>query len=62
MNGQQDALLAIGRALQGHRYEFVVPTPLTCKRVLSRPWPEGADVLREIFGWNRPFAPDDLGQ
>jgi hypothetical protein len=55
-------LLAIGRALQGHRYEFVVPTPLTCKRVLSRPWPEGADVLREIFGWNRPFAPDDLGQ
>src|SRR4051812_37693580 len=55
MNRRQEALLALGRALRADGYEFIAPTPLTYQRVLSRPPPDGANPLTEVFGWNRPF-------
>lgn len=55
MNSHQQALRALGQALQADNYRFIAPTPLTYSRVLSRARPEGADPLIEAFGWNRPF-------
>jgi methylase of polypeptide subunit release factors len=60
MNDQQKSLLALGQALRAAGYGFTAPTPLTCRRVLSRPPASGADPLIEIFGWNRPFEADAL--
>jgi methylase of polypeptide subunit release factors len=62
MNSQQKALLALGRALRAEGYEFIAPTPLTYRRVLSRPRAEGAHPLIEAFGWNRPFDVQTLGE
>ncbi|HYO96841.1 MAG TPA: class I SAM-dependent methyltransferase [Polyangiaceae bacterium] len=59
-----EALTELGRALQRRAYCFTTVTPATHARVLTRPadW-AGSDEstrLREIFGWNRPFAPELL--
>ena len=52
------------RALLGllriERYRFVTPTPATHARVIARPGKREARGLRDIFGWNLPFAPDLL--
>jgi SAM-dependent methyltransferase len=61
MTTSQSALLAIGRALKADKYAFVAPTPLTCSRILSRPARDDANVLTEVFGWNRRFRPGELG-
>lgn len=53
------ALLALLRALSARGYDFVTPTPLSHARVLAKPH-AGAPDLRDIFGWNRPFAAGDL--
>jgi SAM-dependent methyltransferase len=55
---RQRALLRIGRYLQTARYRFTTPTPQTHRRILSRR--KFARDLRDIFGWNREFDPDDL--
>lgn len=39
-------------------YAFVPPTPASHARVIARPGKERARDLRDIFGWNLPFAPD----
>jgi methylase of polypeptide subunit release factors len=41
-------------------YRFVTPTPETHRRILARPDKRQARDLRDIFGWNLPFAPDLL--
>ena len=53
-----DPLAKIGQALHETGYAFVTPTPETHRRVLAR----GGEArnLRDVFGWNRPFAPDVL--
>ena len=40
-------------------YQFITPTPVTHQRVLAQRDPSGT-TLRDIFGWNLPFAPDAI--
>jgi methylase of polypeptide subunit release factors len=53
-----DPLAKLGQSLREARYAFVTPTPETHRRVVARGG-EARD-LRDVFGWNRPFAPDVL--
>lgn len=38
-------------------YRFITPTPETHRRVLARKAKTPAGDLRDVFGWNLPFAP-----
>lgn len=49
------ALVEVGRWLRKERYQFVTVTPETHKRVNARATGP-AETLRDVFGWNRPFA------
>ena len=55
--GQAAALAQLLRALSAQGYHFTVTTPVTHQRVLARQPGRLAHGLRDIFGWNRPFAP-----
>jgi SAM-dependent methyltransferase len=59
LNVADAALVELGRALRGRRYEFVTVTPETHRLVLRRDTGPARD-LRDIFGWSRPFAPELL--
>lgn len=50
------ALLQLGRRLLADDYRFITVTPLTHQRNNSRTENHQARDLRDIFGWNRPFA------
>lgn len=50
------ALLQLGRRLQADGYRFTTVTPLTHQRNNARDENHQARDLRDIFGWNRPFA------
>lgn len=50
-----DQLEALGRALKEDGYLFCTPTPLTHARILARER-FGSDVLRDVFGWNKPVS------
>ena len=55
----ESALIALGRALQAHGYEFVTVTPCTHARVLRRAAARGqvrAADLRDVFGWSMPCS------
>lgn len=54
---REAALHALGRELQLRDYRFTTPTPSTIARVNRRPGNAIARDLRDVFGWNRPFAP-----
>lgn len=64
MDDRNEALIALGRALQREGYEFVTPTPETVRRVNARATAarREAATLRDVFGWNRPFAAGALPQ
>lgn len=49
----------LGR-LRGLDYDFVTPTPSTHALVRERRTAQRETVLRDVFGWSRPFAPDLL--
>lgn len=53
------ALLALGEALRDAGYRFTTITPASHQRI-SRRVPTGAATLRDIFGWSRSFAANDL--
>lgn len=53
------ALVALLRLLKVRGYAFVTPTPRTHRIVLARPEP-ARPSLRDVFGWSRPFAADDV--
>src|SRR5436309_1161082 len=55
----QQALVSLGQELQARDYEFTTITPASHLRVTSRAH-AGEDVLRRVFGWNRPFARNEL--
>ena len=55
-----DALLWLGRWLQGEGYRFTTVTPATHARADAREDARTARTLRDIFGWSRPFSPDLL--
>ena len=60
MTGPDDALVELLRALRAADYDFVTPSPLTHARVLARLAGAPGETPRDIFGWNRPFAPARL--
>ena len=41
-------------------YRFITPTPLTHQRVIAHRADQVGTTLRDIFGWNLPFALDSL--
>src|SRR5205085_9133792 len=53
------ALVELLHALRQHDYSFTPVTPKTHATVLSRSSGGRLD-LRDVFGWNRPFAENDL--
>jgi methylase of polypeptide subunit release factors len=56
---RDDALLTLLLRLRQLDYRFVAVTPASHERVLARGW-GGPPTLRDVFGWNRPFAEDQL--
>jgi methylase of polypeptide subunit release factors len=54
-----DAIASIGEHLRSRGYAFTTVTPETHRRVIANN-PMCRDVLRDVFGWNRSFAVDDL--
>jgi methylase of polypeptide subunit release factors len=54
-----DPLLELLCQLRALDYEFTAVTPRTHARVLAREF-SGRPTVRDIFGWNRPFAAEDL--
>jgi methylase of polypeptide subunit release factors len=54
-----DTLPVLLKYLQARSYRFHAVTPATHARVLARPTPD-ASSLRDVFGWNQPFAEDRL--
>jgi methylase of polypeptide subunit release factors len=56
MHNRDKVLLRLGEYLRDARYQFVTPTPLTVERLRERCAADGACSLRDIFGWNVPFA------
>jgi len=51
-------LLALMELLRARGYAFVTPTPSTHALVRDRREAGAADLLRDIFGWTRPFKAD----
>lgn len=61
MNPSCTALLTeLGQYLQSTGYQFTTVTPLTHQRVLRNRSEARARGLRDVFGWNMPFAADLL--
>ncbi|MDP8916793.1 MAG: class I SAM-dependent methyltransferase, partial [Pseudomonadota bacterium] len=60
MTEADQALLELLSFLEAQDYAFVTPTPETHKRALRRPRAPGPATLRDVFGWSRAFAPDEL--
>jgi len=54
------ALLQLGRRLLADDYRFTTVTPLSHQRNNAREENHQARNLRDIFGWNRPFASELL--
>ncbi|MDB5420188.1 MAG: hypothetical protein JWR59_135 [Brevundimonas sp.] len=54
------ALLDLLGRLQAEAYVFVTPTPSTHVLVRERRPAEEADLLRDVFGWVRPFRREQL--
>ena len=54
-----ERLSILGRHLRKDGYDFITPTPATHARVLARK-ENSSSILRDVFGWNRPFLPDQL--
>ena len=63
MEAAFEALYELGRFLRDADYRFVSVTPATHARVQENALRRGrthARTLRDVFGWNLPFEPDDL--
>jgi methylase of polypeptide subunit release factors len=56
---RDDILCALLQRLKAEGYRFVAVTPATHARVIARPL-DHAPTLRDVFGWNRPFAESDV--
>ena len=57
---QQACLAHVLQLATASGYRFITPTPLTHQRVLNNAARRPATSLRDIFGWNLPFAEDAL--
>src|SRR5688500_8324755 len=56
---QESALFDLLIHLKTSGYRFTSVTPATHERVLARKT-QSKPTLRDIFGWNRPFAVEDV--
>ena len=56
----EDALVRLLRELGGRGYRFVTPTPSTHFKVRRRMDVQDADLLRDVFGWSRPFRAEQM--
>ena len=56
---RQEALAELLRLLKAAGYRFTAVTPATHAKVVAEP-PPSAPSLRDIFGWSRQFAREDL--
>jgi release factor glutamine methyltransferase len=56
---KSDAIVTIGEHLRDRNYAFTTVTPETHRRVIANN-PLCRDLLRDVFGWNRSFAIDDM--
>lgn len=54
------ALQRLLHAVAQSEYRFITPTPATHQRILARPARHAGLTLRDVFGWNLPFAENDL--
>jgi methylase of polypeptide subunit release factors len=59
VSAQDRTLVALGQALRTQGYDFTTITPASHQRVNARR-PAAPASLRDVFGWNRPFAAGDL--
>jgi methylase of polypeptide subunit release factors len=59
MDVKDAALVALGNELRARNYRFTTVTPLSHRRVNSRPQ-NTAGLLECIFGWSQPFHEFDL--
>ena len=57
---REQQLLALGRYLLSREYRFTTVTPDTHTLVNQRAGRAPCHLLRDIFGWNRPFEPGQL--
>lgn len=59
---QQRALLYLLNFLEKRHYRFTVITPLSHQRIFMRKKNQPTELrsLKDIFGWNLPFYPEDL--
>lgn len=59
---QQHALLFLLNFLKERHYHFTVITPLSHERIIMRKKNQSTNLrnLKDIFGWNLPFYPEDL--
>jgi precorrin-6B methylase 2 len=60
MDDRQRALVDLGLLLRERGYAFVTPAPAAHEIVNRRPGNERGRSLADVFGWSRPFAPEDL--
>ncbi|MHB2211632.1 methyltransferase [Methylobacterium sp. CM6257] len=56
----ENAVLALARAVRDTGYSFTTVTPATHAHVNARPRNAEAKSLRDVFGWSRPFRADLL--
>jgi methylase of polypeptide subunit release factors len=56
---RREALAELLRSLKTAGYRFTAITPATHAKVVAQPAP-ARPSLRDIFGWTRPFSPQDL--
>jgi methylase of polypeptide subunit release factors len=56
---EEAPLLALLAELRSRDYRFTCVTPTTHEQVVGRPL-DREPTLRDIFGWSRPFAEDNL--
>ena len=57
---QQACLAHVLQVAAASGYRFITPTPLTHQRVLNKAARRPDVTLRDIFGWNLPFAADAI--
>lgn len=53
-------LVELGSALKQTSYSFTIVSPATHERVNRRNANQWSKNLAEVFGWNRPFHPEDV--
>lgn len=57
---EADEMVALAAMLRERGYRFTTVTPATHGRVLNRAAAQTPPSLRDVFGWSKPFAADQI--